>query len=148
VKVYLGDFLDDFEQTVGFFQRIDLFLELKFLDNLARMRREPSHIVTQVCRQFVGIAQQRLKGEFAGVVKAQVEFAVDHLLDGVNIVFTFRLELVVHGDDFALAAFEHAIQAAQHGERNHHPAVLWRSIWAADEIGDVPNDVALLFDGI
>ena len=73
------------------------------------------------------------------------ELPGDHFFDGVGVVFTFCLQFFVFGEDLFFRLFEHAIEAAQHGKRDHDAAVLGRAVWAAQEIGDVPDYVAIGF---
>ncbi|WP_290904984.1 hypothetical protein [Aquabacterium sp.] len=49
-------------------------------------------------------------------------------------------------DHVGFGGLQHAVKAAQYGQWNHHAAVLRRAIRASQEIGDVPDDIALLFE--
>ena len=63
-------------------------------------------------------------------------------------MFLLRLELLVHSYDGVLGFLKNAIKAAQHGQRDHYPPVLRRSVGSAQEIGDVSNDVAVLLESV
>jgi hypothetical protein len=146
VKIDVGNLPHHLEQAVGFFELFDLFVELEFLNDLARPRRKPGHVIAQVGGELVGVAEQLLEGEFAGVVEGKAEFLVNDLLDHVIIVLAIGLQLLVVSDDLVFACLQHAIQTAQHGERDHHTTILRWPVWPAQEIGDIPDDVAVLFE--
>ena len=146
VQVHGGDLLDDFKEPVGLFQLFDLFVELELLDDLPGAGGEPGHEVAEIGGELVGIAEERLEGELAGVVEGQLELLIDDLLDGLGVSSFLRLELLVHRDDVVLGLLQHAIETTQHGERNHHPAILRRPVRTAQEIGDVPDDITVLFE--
>ena len=50
-------------------------------------RRHAGLSAVQLGHQLVGITQQVLKGEFAGVVEIELEAMIDHRLDGLGIEF-------------------------------------------------------------
>ena len=51
------------------------------------------------------------------------------------------LKALVVCHDLRLGGGQHAIEAAQHGHRQHDALVLWRTVGAAQQIGDLPNQV-------
>ena len=83
------------------------------------------------------IAQHLAKGPHA--VKRGVGLAVF-----VGLLF----ELLVVLDDGIFTGFQHAVQTAQHRERNHDPAVLRWAVGTAQQVGDVPDDVAVGLEGV
>lgn len=148
VEIDGGDFLDDFEEAVGFVELFDLLVELEFLDDFAGAGGEAGDVFGEVSDEFVGVAEEGLEGEAAGVVEIEFELPVDHLLDGVGIILAAGLQFLVFGDDLVLGCLQYTVEAAQNRERNHHTAVLRRPVRAAQKIGDVPDDVAVLFESV
>ncbi|OHC12942.1 MAG: hypothetical protein A2002_12210 [Pseudomonadales bacterium GWC1_66_9] len=127
-----GDGLDHLEQAVGVVELLDFHLEGEFLQDLARTRRESGDVVVQVAGEVVRIGQQGAEGEFAGVVEAQAELAAERLFEHLLVeLVVLLLQAPVLGQHLVLAGFQHAVQAAQHGQRNHHPAVLRRTVGTA-----------------
>ena len=51
------------------------------------------------------------------------------------------LALLVLGQDLRLGRREHAVEAAQHGHRQHDALVLRRAIGTAQQVGDLPDQV-------
>ena len=51
------------------------------------------------------------------------------------------LQALVLCEDLRLGGRQHAIEAAQHGHRQHDPLVLRRTIGAAQQVGDLPDQV-------
>jgi hypothetical protein len=86
VQIHSSDFFDYIEKPVSFFQLFNLIGKIELLDNFTCARREPSHEFHEVRSQLVGIAQQILEREIAGVVKAQAELFVDDFLDGISVI--------------------------------------------------------------
>ena len=154
VQVYGSDLLDHIKQAVGFFKFFDLFFKLELLNDLASAGGESRHVVRQVGCQLVRVAQQALKSEFAGVEERQLELVEDHFFDGLGVVLGLAVfvgllfELLVVLDDGIFTGFQHAVQTAQHRERNHDPAVLRWAVGTAQQVGDVPDDVAVGLEGV
>lgn len=135
MQVHRRHFLDDLIKAVRLFQLLDFFLKLELLQNLPGTCREARDKLQEVRGQLVGIAQQVLEGELAGVVEGEVELLIDDLLNGLRVVFGdllavlhlgLRFQRLVHSDNLVLRLLQHAIQPPQHGEWDHHPAVLRR----------------------
>ncbi|MPN09877.1 hypothetical protein SDC9_157170 [bioreactor metagenome] len=146
VQVDGCNLLDHLKQAIGFVQLLDFFIEFELLDDFPRPRRKTGDVVVQVGRQFIGITQQVLEGKFTGVVETELEAMIDHRLDGFGVVLAIGLKLAVIVDHLLLAALQHAIETAKHGQRNHYPAILGRTVGTTQKIGDVPDHIALLFE--
>ena len=152
MQIDRGDLLDHFKKAVGLLQLLDLVGEIELFDDLPRPRGEAGHKLHQIGCELVRVAEELAEGEIAGVVEGHfelrvAEFPVDHLLDGLRVIFARGLQLLVLGDDLILSLLQHAIQPAQHRERDHHPAILRRPVRAAQEIGDVPDNITVFFEG-
>src|SRR5262249_15710019 len=86
MQVHRSYLLDDFKESVGFLQLLNLIGKVELFDNLTRAGREPSHGFKEVRGKLVGIAEEPLESEVASVVKVQFEFLIDDSLDGLSIV--------------------------------------------------------------
>ena len=80
--------------------------------------------------------------------KVSLNFRLIHLLDGFGVIFAFGFQFLVFGEDLFFGRFEDAIEAAQHGERDHDAAVLRWAVGTPEEVGDVPDYIAVCFEGI
>ena len=147
VQINCSDLLDDFKEAVGLLQLLNLVGEIELLDDLPRARGEAGDEFREVGRELVRVAEELVEGEVAGFVESQFVLPVDHLLDGRGVIFALGLQLLVLGDDLILGLSQDAIQPAQHRERDHHSAILRRPVRATQEIGDVPDDITVFFEG-
>src|SRR5262249_19606005 len=67
VQVYSSYLLHDFKESVGFLQLLNLIGEVELFNDLARTCREPSHKFKEVRCKLVGITDEILESEVAGV---------------------------------------------------------------------------------
>lgn len=146
MKVNGCDFFDDFEEAVGFVKFFDFLFELEFFEDGAGAGGESGDEIAQVGGELIVIAEKFLEGELAGVVEGQLELPVDHFLDRLSVVFVLSFKLLVHGNHLILGLLQDAVEAAQNGERDHHPTILRRSVGAAKEVSDVPDDITFFFE--
>ena len=58
------------------------------------------------------------------------------------------LEALGPGQNRRLGRLEHAVEAAQHGEREDHAAVLGRLVGAAQQVGDAPDEADLVAEAV
>ena len=79
-------------------------------------------------------------------MEVKLKSMIDHRLNRIGIVLAVCLELAVIFDHLILAGLQDAVETPKYGQRNHHPTVLGRPIRAAQKIGDIPNNIALLFE--
>lgn len=91
-------------------------------------------------------------------MKVQFELLVDDFLDSFIVIsgdgfccivdLDLSRKFLVQRDDRGFVFFQHTIKAAQHRQRNHYAAILWRTVRAAKQVGDIPDDIAVLFEGV
>lgn len=74
------------------------------------------------------------------VVEAFASGLVEVSIQGVAFELA-ALALLILRQDFLLGAVEHAIEAAQHGHREHDALVLGRAVGPAEQVGDLPDQV-------
>ena len=141
VQVDLGELADHQEQPVGFVQLGDLLLELEILEDLAGLGGERLDVVGQVLGDLVRVALQLLEIELAGVVERVAGDPVQDRLEVLDAAAFQRRVLLQH---LRLGRLQHAVQPAQDGQRQDHPAVLRRLIRAAEQVRDRPDERNLL----
>ena len=73
------------------------------------------------------------------VVKALARGLVEARVEGRTLELVLRA--LVLGQDLRLGRREDAVKAAQDGYRQHHALVLRRAIRAAQQVGDLPDQV-------
>ena len=76
------------------------------------------------------------------IVKPLAGGFVQELVEGVVLVFVFVA--LVFAQDFFLGRREHGIKPAQHRHREHDALVLGRTIRAAQQIRDLPDEIGKL----
>ena len=140
VNVGAGERLNHFEQQIGAVKFFDFFLELEVIENVARLLTETLQVVRQIAGELVRVAEHRAEGVFAGVEKRHLELLLHDAPDGVGIVL-LRLQPFVFVNHARLGVFQHAIKAAQHDQRNHHAPILRRTISAAQQVGNTPDEI-------
>jgi hypothetical protein len=142
VQVDVGHRLDDGEQTVAAVQLFNLVVEIEAVENVARCLREAVDKGDEVGGDVLGIAQQALESEWAGVeqrlLARRVRRAGKHPLHRVSRhILSFKLLILrQHG---ILCRLQHAVEPPQHHQRQHHEAVLRGAVGAAKAIGNFPD---------
>ena len=88
---------------------------------------------------MVGVALEFLEVEIRVIVKALASRLVEL---GVQCL---ALEPAVPpfalGQDLCLRGCKHAVEPAQYGHGQHDPLVLRGAVWAAQQVGDLPDQV-------
>ena len=149
VQVDLGELGDHLVEAVGFFELFDLLVELEALEDLADVLGEAVDVVGQVAADVVRVALELLEVELAVVVKAQrlaVVILGPVVEDGVDVGDALGAELGMALEHGLLAGRQHGVEAAQHGERQHHALVLRRAVGTAQQVGDGPDEVGELLE--
>ena len=137
VEVDFGEFLDEFEQAVGFIEFLDLLVEGEVTKEGAGFGREGLDIVKQVLGQTFGIGQEFGEIVLAGVVELLPGGAAEHFIDDGRVL---ALAFLVLFEDLGFGGFENAIEAAEDGHGEHDFAIFGRAVGAAKKVGNVPNE--------
>ena len=136
MEVDVGELLGDEVEQAGLGQLVDLGVKLEALENVAHGRRERLHVGAQVLADVVLVAHELLQVERRGVVEELAGLAQQ---EGLGIQ-AGRLAGFLLGQHGGLGGFQHAIQAAQHGEGQDDLAVFGLLVVAAQEVGDGPDE--------
>ena len=117
-------------------QALDLGLEFKVLEDVAHLGREALDVAEQVLRGVRGIAQQLLQVQRRLVEERQAGLALEK---GCRVDAQLLLGGQL-GEHSIFGRVQHAIETAQHGEREDDLAVVGLLVIAAKEVGDGPDE--------
>ena len=104
------------------------------------LAREALDVADEVLLDVVRVALELLEVERRVVVEALAGGLVELGVERVAFELAALAPLVL-GQDLGLGRREHAVEAAQHGHRQHDALVLRRAIRAAQQVGDLPDQV-------
>ena len=140
VQVDVAEPGDDEVEDVRLAHPLDLVLELEGFEDLAHVPREAVDVADEVPLDVVGITLELLEVERGAVVEAlaggPVQLQVKRFaLDPVTLV------PIVFGQDLGLRRGEHAVEPAKHRHGQHDALVLRGPVGAAQQIGDLPDQV-------
>ena len=141
VDVRRGELLDQGAQDVGAGQARDLVAELEVVEYVLHVRREPVEVRREVGGELlaVGTGAQVAQGESAGVVERMARRLAQ---GGVLLDHAGAVERGLHVEDRLFATLKDSVEAAQHGDRQDHVAVLATHVEVAqDVVGNAPDVV-------
>ena len=142
VQVDFGELSDHLVEHVRAAQSIDLDREVELVDHVLRRRREPADVERERVGDRVRIVEQLRERERAGVEEL---LAGDGLEDGFEVL-DLAGQLLVSLQDGVFGRLEHAVEPADHGEREDHLAVLGLLVVAAQEVRDRPDERGVVTD--
>ena len=129
VQVNIAELRDDEVEDVRLAHPLDLVLELEEIKDVAHIPRETLDVADEVLLDVVGVALELLEVEGGVVVKALAGGHVQPLVQGFALdLATFAPRMF--GQDLGFRRGEHAVEAAQHGHRQHDALVLRRAVGA------------------
>lgn len=131
MQVHLCEFLGDEVQQPGLVEPIDLRMEVEALEDVARGGRERLHIAVEIGADVVLVAGQGFHVHVGRVVKAGAGLAQQEGF-GIDAGLLALGKFLQHG---GLAGCQHAIEAAQHRERQDHAPVFGLLVVAAQQVG-------------
>ena len=147
MQVNIGELGDHLIQAVRFFKLFDLLVELKALEDLADVLGETGDVVGQVTTDVVGVALELVEIKLAVVMKAQraTVFILGQVVeDGIDIGNALAAQFGIALEHGLFAGRQHGIEAAQHGQRQHHALVLRRAVGTAQQVGHRPDEIGKL----
>ena len=142
VQVDIGYRLDDGIQKVIVVELLDLIGELEALEDRADILGETFDVDVQIGRDVLLVVQEPPEGVGADVVERLLAVRIGRLC---KELLPCRVRLPSGAEAFVLrkhpilGRFKHAVEAAQHDDRQHHQPVLRRTIGAAEQIRDLPD---------
>ena len=119
MQIYFGELINQRIQFLVLEQFFNRFIQLKILDDLMHILREPVEVVREVHFQSVRVRLQPLQVVSRGIVEGQTGFLFDDRIDIVYFIF----ERFIQFNNFILMRFDEAIEAPQHHEGQDHIAV-------------------------
>jgi hypothetical protein len=140
VQVHITELRDDEEQEVRLTHLFDLALELEEIENGADIGREPFDVADEMLCDVVRVALQFLEVERRMIVETLTGGIVEHPVEGV-VIEPAAFAPLVFRQHFCLRRSQHAIEATQHGHRQHDPLVLRRTVGTAQQIGNLPDEI-------
>jgi hypothetical protein len=72
-----------------------------------------------------------------------VSFAVQEFVKGVVVEFA-ALAFFMFAQNFVFAGSQHTVEAPQDGHGQHDAFVLRGTVWAAQQVGDLPDEIGNL----
>ncbi len=88
----------------------------------------------------VGVALELLKRERGVIVEALTGGAVQEFVEGVIVEFA-ALAFFVFAQNLFFGGSQHAIEAPQDGHGQHDALVLRGTVWTAQQVGDLPDEI-------
>ena len=140
VQVDVGELRDDEVEDVRLPHPFDLVIELEEVENFAHVAREAIDVAVEMRLDAVGVALELLEVEGGVVVKALAAGLVQPAVQGCAFD-PATLAPRVFGQDPGLRRGEHAVETPQHGHGQHDALVLRGPVRAAQQVGDLPDQV-------
>ena len=140
VQVDIAEPGDDEVEEVRLAHPFDLVLELEGFEDVAHIPREAVDVADEVPLDVVGITLELLEVERGAVVEALAGGPVQPQVQRFALDLA-TLSPAVLGQHLGLRRGEHAIEPAKHRHGQHDPLVLRRPVGAAQQIGDLPDQV-------
>jgi len=137
VEIDFREFLDEFEEAVGFVEFGNLLVEAEVIEEGAGFGREGLDVVEEVLGEAFGVGEEFGEIESAGVVELLFRGAAEHFIDDGRVL---AFELLLLFEDFGFGGFEDAVEASEDGHGEHDFAVFGRAVGAAEKIGNVPDE--------
>jgi len=141
VQIHVAELGDDKVEDVRLAHPLDLVLELEVLEDAAHVGREALDAADEVLLDVVGVALQLLEVQRRVAVETLARGLVELRVERVAFE-PAALALRVLRQDPRLGRSEHAIEPAEHGHGQHDALVLRRAVGAAQQVGDLPDQVS------
>ena len=137
VQVDVLEALEHLEQQPRLVELADRVVEVELLQHLAHVRAEAGDVVAQVRRQMRRVGEELVEVVAGGVVERE---ARDPAELRVEVLELLAPKLGLFRQHLLLRAGQHAVQAAQDGERQDDVLVLAALEGIADEVRDAPEE--------
>ena len=121
-------------------RRVDLGVEVELVDDVPGRLGKPGDVVTQVAGHVVRIGKQRRERVLRRVVKRLAGGMRQHR----GPVLQAFGELASNRQHIVLGGLQHAIQPAQHRQRQNHPAVLGLLVNTPQQISNRPDEGSMI----
>ena len=136
VHLRIAEPLHDLEQQARLVELRDGVVEIELLQHLAHVGAEPGDVVAQVLRDVRGVGEQLLEVVARRVVEGEAGGAPKLRVEVVDLARVPGLDL----QDVPLVGGQHAVEPAQHGERQDDVLVLASLEGVADQVRHPPDE--------
>lgn len=140
MQVHIAELGNDEVKDVGLAHPLDLGFKLEVVEDAADVGRETLDVADEVLLDVVGVALQLLEIERRVVVEALTGGLVECGVKGIALKLA-ALAAFVRGQHLALRGREHAVEPPEHGHGQHDALVLRWAVRAAQQVGDLPDQV-------
>ncbi len=134
VQIDVLESLHHLEQEAGVVEPGDGVVEVELVQHVAHVGAEAVDVVAQVGRQVRRVAEQALEVIERGVVEGVAGGPAQHRVEVIQLILVQRVGF----EHLALRGLEHAVEAAQHRERQDDVLILAALERVANEIRDAP----------
>ena len=144
-QVEVREPLDHLEQALPLGEAVDLGAEVEAGHDVSHVRRVRSDVRVEVHRDLVRVVEQPGEVKRGRVVERPLRRRREKLV--AHVLGLLGVDPLSH-QHIVLGVSEHAVETAQHRERQDHLAVLVALVGAAQQIADVPDEVRKLAVGL
>ena len=136
IHLRIAEPLHHLEQETRLIELGDGVVEVELLQHLAHVGAEPGDVVAQVLRDVGGVGQQLGEVVAGGVVEGESGGGLKQPLGVLDLVLVPGLDL----HHLQLAGGQHAVEPAQHSERQNHVLVLPALEGVANQVRHAPDE--------
>ena len=136
IHLRIAEPLHHLEQQPRLVELGDGVVEVELLQHLAHVGAEPGDVVAQVLRDVGGVGQQLGEVVAGGVVEGESGGGLKQPLGVLDLVLVPGLNL----HHLPLAGGQHAVEPAQHRERQNHVLVLPTLEGIANQVRHTPDE--------
>jgi hypothetical protein len=137
VQIDVLEALQNLEQQSRLIEPADRVVEIEPLDHLAHVLAEAGDVVAQIGREMGRVGEQLLEVVARGVIEGEArnlgELPVEVLQPSVP-------QLGLPREDLLLGVGQHAVEAAQHGQRQNYVLIPAAPEGVANQVGDPPEE--------
>ncbi len=142
MQVEIAELAEHHVQKVRLLETEHLCPEVELVENLPRARRKAVDVIQQLVCDVGRVVPNGAQGQLGDVVEVDPGHSVQNRIEILGAVFVPG----VLGEGPLLGRFEHAVEAAQDGEREDHPLVLGGPVVAPQEVRHLPNKGLVVLD--
>ena len=136
IHLRIAEPLHHLEQETRLIELGDGVVEVELLQHLAHVGAEPGDVVAQILRDVGGVGQQLGEVVAGRVVEGESGGGLKQPLGVLDLVLVPGLDL----HHLQLAGGQHAVEPAQHGERQNHVLVLPTLEGVANQVRHPPDE--------
>ena len=140
MQVHVAELGDSEIEEVGLAQLLDFVGELEILEDAADVGGEAVDVAGEVLFDVIRVAFELLERQGGVIMETLTGGLAEEFVEGL-VVELAALPLLVFAEDLFLGRGEDAVEPPENGHGEHDPLVLGRSVGAAQQVGDLPDEV-------